>query len=266
MNEIMLRNNVRIFGEGEKTIIFAHGFGCDQNIWKYVTPHFTSEYRIILFDYVGSGKSDIKAYQPERYKTLHGYAQDLREILEALQVDSAVFIGHSVSGMIGVLTSIQRPDLFKCLIMIGPSPRYLNDEPEYFGGFNDNDVKEILDIMEMNFVGWASLNAPILIDYPERLSQQLESSFIAQDPVIMRYFAEATFLSDHRKELLQVTVPSLILQCAEDSIVPIQVGHYLHKNLQNSTLHVIDAKGHYPCLSHPDETAGVIKDYLAQLN
>ncbi|MED4403383.1 alpha/beta fold hydrolase [Metabacillus fastidiosus] len=265
MNNIFVRNNVKIIGEGEKVIIFGHGFGCDQNMWRFITPHFEKEFRLVLFDYVGSGKSDLTAYNREKYSNLHGYKTDLLEIIEALNVEKVIFIGHSVSSMIGMLASIERPECFESLIMIGPSPRYLNDENGYSGGFDERDVIELLNMMEMNFIGWASYLAPIAMNNPDQpmLSQELEASFCSTDPVITRQFAEATFFSDHREDLLKATVPSLILQCAEDSIVPVEVGEYLHRYLKNSTFRMMEAKGHYPHLSHPEETTRFIKEYLS---
>ncbi|MED4534672.1 alpha/beta hydrolase [Metabacillus fastidiosus] len=265
MNNIFVRNNVKVIGEGEKVIIFGHGFGCDQNMWRFITPHFEKEFRLVLFDYVGSGKSDLTAYNREKYSNLHGYKTDLLEIIEVLNVEKVIFIGHSVSSMIGMLASIERPECFESLIMIGPSPRYLNDENGYSGGFDKKDVIELLNMMEMNFVGWASYLAPVAMNNPDRpmLSQELEASFCSTDPVITRQFAEATFFSDHRGDLLKATVPSLILQCAEDSIVPVETGEYLHRHLKNSTFRMMEAKGHYPHLSHPEETIRFIKEYLS---
>lgn len=268
MTNVFERNNIHILGEGEQTIIFGHGFGCEQNIWKYMIPYFEKEFRIVLFDYVGSGKSDKTAYAADRYSDLHGYALDLQEILEALDIHQAIFVGHSVSSMIGLLASIQKPECFRNMILISPSPRYINELPDYYGGFDDKDVQELLKIMEMNFIGWASMNAAALMDNPDRpmLAEHLKSTFCAEDPVIMKNFAQATFLSDHRNELPQVTVPSLIVQCSVDSIVPIEVANYLNNNLKDSTLEVIGARGHYPNLSQPGETARLILNYLAASN
>jgi sigma-B regulation protein RsbQ len=264
VQDIFLRNNVTILGEGKQTIVFGHGFGCSQDIWKYMIPDFLEQFRIVLFDYVGSGKSDCSAYNEQRYSDLNGYAEDLMEVLEALNTEPVIFIGHSVSSMIGLLASVKQPDYFKSLVMIGPSARYMNDLPEYFGGFNDSDIRELLYMMEKNFVGWATASAAALINTPEQptLAKKLEETFHAEDPVIMRNFAEATFMSDHRKDLPKATVSSLIIQCAEDSIVPIEAANYLHENIKNSVLNVIEAKGHYPQLSCPHDTSEVILNYL----
>lgn len=264
MVDVVNRNHVNVIGEGMRTLLFAHGFGCDQSMWQYILPAFEDQYRIVLFDYVGSGKSDLTAYTSEKYGTLRGYMQDVLDIIDALKLDKVTFIGHSVSAMIGMLASLERPDCFDRLVMIGPSPRYLNDVG-YFGGFDPEDITELLDMMEMNFAGWASFMAPLAMNNPERpkLSQELERSFISADPVIAREFAEVTFMSDHRQELPRASVPALIMQCSDDSVVPIEVGAYLHRHLRNSTFRMMEAKGHYPHISHPQETIAVIREYLA---
>lgn len=264
MNDVMKRNNVKIIGEGKETIIFAHGFGCDQNMWKYIAPQFAERYKVVLFDYVGSGNSDITAYESKKYGTLYGYAQDVLNIIEEMNLKNVIFIGHSISSMIGMLAGIQYPDYFEKLIMIGPSPCYLNDKYGYIGGFEENDIKELLTMMEMNFSGWASYMAPLAMDRSKdsKLTQELENSFISTNPRIAREFAEVTFFSDYRDSLQLVKVPTLIIQCANDSIVPIEVGEYLNKNLQNSTLKTMDVRGHYPHISNPLETTKIITDYI----
>lgn len=264
MNDVRVRNKVKVIGEGERTILFAHGFGCDQSMWQYITPSFEQDYKLVLFDYVGSGNSDLSAYSREKYGTFSGYVQDVLDVIDTLGLADIIFVGHSVSSMIGMLASIEQPDLFHKMIMIGPSPRYLNDGEEYFGGFEQSDITELLDMMEMNFAGWAGFMAPMAMNNPELpdLAKDLERSFISTDPVITREFAEVTFCSDHRHELSRATVPTLIMQCSEDSIVPIQVGEYLHKHLKHSTFRLMEAKGHYPHISHPEETIALIQDYI----
>ncbi|WP_430789754.1 alpha/beta fold hydrolase [Virgibacillus flavescens] len=264
MKNTLSRNNVTVFGEGKQTLIFGHGFGGDQSMFKQLTPAFENNFRIILFDHVGSGASDRNSFDEEKYQTLHGYAQDLLEICETLEVENAVFIGHSVSAMIGVLASIQNPDYFERMVMIGPSPHYLNDA-EYKGGFEETDITDLLQMMEMNYVGWASHIAPIAMSNPDRpeLAENLEKSFRSNDPAITQKFLQATLLSDHRNDLADVTIPSLIIQCSDDSFVPAGVGEYLQQNLKNSQLAVMDVKGHYPHISHPDETIAIIKKYLS---
>ncbi|MBJ6360180.1 alpha/beta fold hydrolase [Paenibacillus sp. GCM10012307] len=267
MTDVLLRNHVNILGTGSRTIMFAHGFGCDQDMWRYIVPGFEANYRIVLFDYVGSGKSSLNDYNPCKYSDLQGYAQDVLDIMEALDLNDVIFVGHSVSSMIGMLASIQAQSYFDHIVMLGPSPRYINDLPDYYGGFDKSDIEELLNMMQMNFAGWASYLAPIVMRNPERreLTEELERSFCSRDPHIARQFAEVTFMSDCRASLPDASIPTLILQCSEDSIAPVEVGNYLHNHLKNSTLRLMTAKGHYPHLSHPEETIQFIKEYLANV-
>lgn len=261
---IISRNNITISGKGAKPMIFAPGFGCDQNMWRLVAPFFEEHYRVILFDYVGSGKSDYSAYDSRIYSNLNGYAQDVLEMLDVLDIEDAIFVGHSVGSVIGMLASIQAPDRFEKLIMIGPSPCYLNDLPDYLGGFEREDIVALLDMMEMNYIGWANYLSQIIMkneDRPE-LSRELEESFCSTDPKVAREFAMATFFSDNREDVKKVTVPSLILQCSDDAIAPLEVGQYMHNTLQNSTFNLMNATGHCPHVSHPEETIRLIRDYL----
>jgi sigma-B regulation protein RsbQ len=261
--KIILRNNVKVWGKGSKPMMFAHGFGCDQNMWRFVTPAFENDYKIIVFDYVGSGNSDLKAYNSERYSNLNGYAQDILEICSALNLRDIIFVGHSVSSMIGLLAAIKEPHYFSDLILVGPSARYINDEG-YTGGFERKDIEELLDTMDKNYIGWANFLAPAIMKNPERpeLGQELTQSFCSTDPKIARQFAQATFLSDNRKDLLKLKTPSLIMQCSDDLIAPLEVGDYLHAHLANSTLRVLKATGHCPHMSEPEETIDVMKAYL----
>ncbi|HUF31261.1 MAG TPA: alpha/beta hydrolase [Gemmatimonadaceae bacterium] len=262
--EILRRNNVKMFGRGTQPMLFAHGFGCDQNMWRFITPDFQDEYRIVLFDYVGAGGSDVKAYDAERYGTLEGYARDILDVVEALELDDIIFVGHSVSSMIGVLAANQQPGRFERLILIGPSPRYINESP-YVGGFERADIEGLLDMMDRNFIGWANFLAPAIMkndDRPE-LGEELTASFCSTDPIIARNFAEATFLADNRADLTRVSVPSLLLQCSDDMVAPQEVGEYLHREMPGSTLRVMRATGHCPHMSDPDETVMLIKEYLA---
>ncbi len=265
MNHILKRNNVNIIGSGEQTIVLGHGFGCDQNIWQFITPYFENNYKIILYDYVGSGHSDKTQYDKKRYSDLHGYAKDLEEILDELKINDAIFVGHSVSSMIGVLASIHNPKYFKKMVLISPSPRYINDGNNYYGGFDKQDINEILTFMEMNFLGWASANASALMDNPDKpaLAEQLKDTLSSEDPGIMKDFARATFLTDCRKEVSLVTIPTLIIQCSVDSIVPVEVAHYLNDNIKNSSLKIIEARGHYPHLSMPKITAECIVEFVS---
>jgi sigma-B regulation protein RsbQ len=262
---IIARNNVRVFGQGTQPMLFAHGFGCDQNMWRFVTPAFADDYRIVVFDYVGSGKSDLSAYDAERYGSLAGYAQDALDVIQALDLRDVIFVGHSVSSMVGVLAANAEPGRFAHLIMVGPSPRYVNDPPDYVGGFERRDIEGLLETMEKNYIGWANFLAPAIMKNPDRpeLSQELEASFCSTDPVIARRFAEATFFADNRSDLAAVRVPSLIMQCSDDIIAPSAVGDYLARALPNSTLRVLEATGHCPHMSHPGETIQVIREYLS---
>jgi sigma-B regulation protein RsbQ len=262
--DVLTRNNVRVSGRGTQPMLFAHGFGCDQNMWRYVAPAFEDDYRIVLFDYVGSGKSDLGAYDADRYSRLEGYAQDVLEISRALDLRDVVFVGHSVSSMVGVLAANQEPDRFARLIMVGPSPRYINDPPNYVGGFERADIEGLLEMMDSNYIGWANFLAPAIVKNPDRpeLGEELTASFCSTDPTIARRFAEATFFADNREDLRALRIPALVMQCSEDMIAPPEVGEYVHRSLPGSTLRVLKATGHCPHMSHPEETIQVIREYL----
>jgi sigma-B regulation protein RsbQ len=261
--DVIARNNVRVFGRGTQPMLFAHGFGCDQNMWRLLTPAFEDDYRIVLFDYVGSGHSDLEAYDPTRYATLDGYAQDVLDVVHALDLTDVVLVAHSVSSMVAVLAANQAPERFERLVLIGPSPRYINDDP-YVGGFERADIDGLLEMMDRNFIGWANFLAPAIMKNPDRpeLGEELTTSFCSTDPVVARRFAEATFLSDNRADVPNVRVPSLILQCSEDMVAPLAVGDYLHREMPGSTLRVMEATGHCPHMSHPEETIQLMKEYL----
>jgi sigma-B regulation protein RsbQ len=246
-------------------MLFAHGFGCDQNMWRFVTPAFEGDYKIVLFDYVGSGKSDLQAYSAERYGDLDGYAQDVLDVCAALGLADTIFVGHSVSGVVGMLASIREPERFARLVLIGPSPCYINDPPAYVGGFERADIVGLLDLMEKNYIGWANFLAPVVMKNDEQpeLARELEESFCSTDPKIARRFAEATFLSDNRGDLARVKTPALIMQCSEDAIAPPEVGDFLARHLPQGTLRVMKATGHCPHMSHPAETIQIIKEYLS---
>lgn len=264
-SDILKRNNVNVLGEGTRPMLFAHGFGCDQNMWRLIVPAFESDYKVILFDYVGAGRSDWSAYKPERYGSLNGYAQDILDICEALDLKDVIFVGHSVSSMIGLLAAIKAPERFAHLIFVSPSPSYLNDLPEYHGGFERAEIEGLLGMMDKNYMGWASTLAPLVMQNPERpeLTQELEQSFCSTDPEIARRFAEVTFFSDNRTDLPKAPVPSLIIQCAVDAIAPVDVGEYMHRHMPDSTLQLLKATGHCPHMSHPEETIQEIKAYLS---
>lgn len=260
---VVSRNHVNVLGRGTQPMLFAHGFGCDQNMWRLVTPAFEDEYRVVLFDYVGSGRSDVTAYDAERYSTLDGYARDVLDVVHALDLRDVVLVAHSVSCMVAVLAANQEPDRFERLVLVGPSPRYVNDPP-YVGGFERADIDGLLEMMDHNFLGWANFLAPAIMKNPDRpeLGEELTSSFCSTDPVVARRFAQATFLSDNRADLPAVRVPALLLQCSDDMVAPLEVGEYLHRHMPGSTLRVMSATGHCPHMSHPDETIRLIREYL----
>ena len=245
-------------------MIFAHGFGCDQNMWRFVTPAFEHDYQIVLFDYLGHGRSDASAYDPSRYTSLDGYATDVLDICHALDVHGGVLVGHSVSAMIGALACAREPERFDRLVMIGPSPRYINDD-DYVGGFARADIDELLEALESNYLGWSHAMAPAIMGRPDRpqLEEELANSFCRTDPAIARQFARTTFLSDNRQDLARVGTPTLVLQCSNDVIAPDSVGDFVHRHLRNSVLVHMRATGHCPNLSAPDETIGAIKAFLS---
>ncbi|MEJ7769257.1 MAG: alpha/beta hydrolase [Chitinophagaceae bacterium] len=260
---ILQRNNVKVFGRGSQPMLFAHGFGCDQNMWRFLTPEFGDRYKIISFDYVGCGKSDLQAYNAEKYSNLNGYVQDVLDICHSLDLKNIVFVGHSVSCMIGLLAAIKEPQLFSRLIFVGPSPCYINDTG-YMGGFERKDIEDLLETMEKNYTGWANFLAPIVIPDAElpQLTQELAESFCSLDPVIARNFAEVTFFSDNRNDLSKLKIPTLIIQCSDDLIAPLEVGKYLQSHLALSTMKVLNATGHCPHMSAPRETIQIINEYL----
>lgn len=261
---VLARNNVTVTGSGDRTMIFAHGFGCDQQMWRLVAPAFEADHRVVLFDYVGCGQSDLSSFDAHRYGSLHGYAQDLLDVCAALDVRDAIFVGHSVSSMIGVLAAARQPSCFSTLVMIGPSPRYLDDLPDYVGGFSRSDIEELLSVMDHNYIGWARTLAPVVMGNPQRpeLTTELEHSFCSTDPRVARTFAEATFFGDNRADLASVTVPTLILQVSDDAIAPVSVGRYMHEHIATSTLTILDAQGHCPHLSHAAETISAMRGFL----
>lgn len=261
---VLQRNNVQLYGRGRQTMIFAHGFGCDQNMWRFVAPAFEEHYRLVLFDNVGAGASHLDSFDPVKYGSLHGYAQDIIEILTAVGAREAVFVGHSVSAIIGILAAIEAPALFDRLVLVAPSPSYINDG-DYTGGFSREDIEQMLELLDSNYLGWTSAMAPAIMGNAERplLAEELENSFCRTDPHIARHFARTTFLSDHRADLPKLQQPSLILQCSDDVIAPDEVGRYMHAQMPQSTLVQLRATGHCPNLSSPEETVDAIKSYLA---
>jgi sigma-B regulation protein RsbQ len=262
--DVIARNHVRVTGSGTQPMVFAHGFGCDQNMWRWVAPAFEDDYRVVLFDYVGAGKSDAAAYDPARYATLDGYAEDLLDVVRVLDLTDVIVVGHSVSAMVAVLAANRAPERFAKLVLVGPSPRYVNEPPEYVGGFERADIEGLLEMMDRNFMGWANFLAPAIMKNPDRpeLGEELAESFCSTDPVIARRFAEATFFADNRADLAGVRIPSLVLQCSDDMIAPEAVGEYVHRALPGSTYRRLAATGHCPHMSHPEETIQAIREYL----
>jgi sigma-B regulation protein RsbQ len=258
------RNNVKIQGNGDTAIMFAHGFGCDQNMWRHVTPAFEGRYKIVQFDNVGAGQSDLSAYSYSKYESLQGYADDIIEIARELGLKDAIFVGHSVSAMVGVMASSQAPELFKALVLVAPSPCYI-DDGAYVGGFTKDQIEELLQSLDANHLGWSGAMAPVIMGNPDRteLGEELTNSFCRTDPGIAKHFARTTFMTDSRNILGASHLPSLILQCSDDVIAPLAVGEYLHRNLPRSTLVVMKATGHCPNLSAPEETIAEIAKFLS---
>ncbi len=261
---VVERNNVSLSGRiGARPMVFAHGFGCDQTMWRHVAPAFEDEYRIVLFDHVGAGNSDHSAYSHAKYDSLQSYADDLLELLRELELRDVVFVGHSVSSVIGVLAAAEEPERFARLVLVGPSPRYIDDEG-YVGGFTREDIDGLLESLDSNYLGWSQAMAPAIMGaaQPPELQDELTNSFCRTDPDIARQFAETTFRSDNRADLGSVRVPTLVLQCSEDAIAPPEVGEFVHRAVPGSTFALLDATGHCPHLSAPEETAAAIRSFL----
>jgi sigma-B regulation protein RsbQ len=262
--DVLARNNVAISGQaGGQPMVFAHGYGCDQNMWRFVVPAFEGAYRTVLFDFVGAGGSDLSAYDSRRYGSLEGYAADVLDVIRALDLRDVIFVGHSVSGMIGVLAAAREPDRFAALALVAPSPRYIDDEG-YVGGFTETDIEDLLASLDRNYLGWSSTMAPVIMgnaDRPE-LGAELTASFCRTDPEVAKRFARATFLSDNRADLARVKLPTLVLQCSDDPIAPDSIGDYVHAQIPGSTLVRLRATGHCPNLSAPAETVAAIAAFL----
>jgi sigma-B regulation protein RsbQ len=258
------RFNVTVSGrKNGQPMMFAHGFGCDQHMWRYVAPRFEDEFRVILFDHIGAGGSDLAAYDPDRYDSLGSYAEDVLLICRELDLNEVIFVGHSVSAMIGVLAAAAEPERFAKLVLVGPSPRYI-DDGSYVGGFSESDIAELLDSLESNYLGWSSAMAPVIMGNAERpeLGDELTESFCRTDPQIARQFARVTFLSDNRTDLSKVATPTLVLQCRQDVIAPVAVGEHVAAALADSKLVLLEATGHCPNLSAPDATTAAIADFV----
>ena len=261
----MGKYNISVSGNPDgRPLLFAHGYGCDQNMWRFVAPELASDYRIVLFDYVGAGGSDLAAYDPDRYDSLDGYADDVLEIVRALDLHDVVLVGHSVSSSIGAIAATREPDRFARLVMVCPSPRFINDG-EYVGGFEEHDIDELLESLESNYLGWSGVMAPVIMGTPDRpeLGEELTESFCRTDPEIARRFAQATFRADNRADFGKVPVPTLVLQCTNDVIAPVSVGEYVRDTVPDATLVLLDATGHCPHLSAPEQTTAAIRAFLA---
>lgn len=265
--DVRTRNNVVVTGDPNGPVmVLAHGFGCDQNLWRLVTPALARDHRVVLFDHVGAGGSDLSAWDPCRYASLHGYAQDVLDLCAGLDLHEVVFVGHSVSAMIGVLAANRVPERFAKLVLLTPSPRYL-DDGDYHGGFTPADIDELLESLDSNYLGWSAAMAPVIMGNPDRpeLGHELTDSFCRTDPAIASVFARTTFLSDNRADLAEVTLPTLVVECARDVIAPRQVGAYVHARIPGSTLVTLDATGHCPQLSAPKTTAEAILSFTRDL-
>lgn len=264
--EIIERNNVRESGADGPLLLLAHGFGCDQNMWRFVMPELERDFRVIAFDYVGSGRSLATAYDRRRYASLEGYAEDIVEICDALDLSEVTLVGHSVSSMIGLIASLRVPPRFARIAMVCPSPCFLNQPPAYFGGFERSDLQALLDLMDRNYIGWAQYLAPLVIGThsPQVLQGELAESFCSTDPRIARNFAEATFFSDHRALLAQSRHPTLILQSSVDVLAPPEVGAYMHAHMPASRLQVIEAEGHCLHMTHPQAVVDALRQFVAE--
>ena len=264
MPNTLTRNNVTISGNPlGQPLIFAHGFGCGQGAWRYVIPQFEEHYKVIAFDHVGSGGSDVTAYDRGKYDSLNGYADDILEIIAELELEDVIYVGHSVSSMMGVLAANRAPELFAKLILVGPSPRYV-DDGSYKGGFTQDAIDGLIDSLDSNYLGWSSLMAPVIMGNPERpeLGAELTASFCAVNPAIAGQFARATFLGDNRRDLAEVTVPTLVLQSSDDVIAPVEVGEFVRDSIPGSTYVVMTSRGHVPNLSDPEQVAANIRSFI----
>lgn len=262
---IIERNNVHVLGDNGPVMLYAHGFGCNQRMWDRVTPAFAESHRQVLFDYVGSGQSDISAFDATRYATLQGYAQDVLDVCDALGLTSGVtFVGHSVSCSMGLLASIARPALFERMVLLGPNPCFLNQAPDYAGGFEREDLEGLLSLMDQNYIGWANYLAPVVTaeGADGAATLELSNSFCSTDPTAAKVFAAATFFADNRADLPQVNVPSLVIQHRNDALAPVGVGEYVHQHLKGSVLKMLEVSGHCGHMSHPSLVVEAMRDFV----
>ena len=263
-DDLTARNNIKILGDGKQVMLMAHGFGCDQQMWRFLIPEFREQYTIVLFDYVGSGASDIEAYSKKKYADLKGYAQDIVEIISAFNLQDVILVGHSVSGIISFLAAQLVPEKISSLIMVCPSPCFLNLPPDYYGGFNEEDLSELIDLMDKNYIGWAQYLAPLVTGDTDSdsITEEFTESFCSTNPVTAKNFAKATFFSDYRTLLPHNKHPVLLLQSENDALAPLVVGEYMKTHTPKSVLKIIEAKGHCLHMTHPAEVAVQIKQFL----
>ena len=265
-SEIVTRNNINIVGQGEHTLLLAHGFGCDQTVWRFLVPLLSEKYRLVLFDYVGSGQSDTSAYNAKKYSSLEGYAQDIVDICETLELENVSVVAHSVSSIITAIVAQQSPGLISNITMICPSPCFLNLPPDYLGGFDEQDLHELIALMDQNYIGWSNYLAPLVAgsSNPEVFTQELASSFCSTNPVMAKNFAKATFFADYRHLLPNITKPVSIIQSKIDALASISVGQYMHKNIPHSTISIIEAEGHCLHMTHPQQVADKVEAFLVE--
>ncbi|GHJ57953.1 hydrolase [Nocardioides sp. OK12] len=264
----LTRHHVSVTGRHDAPpLVLVHGFGCDQHMWRYVAPAFEDSHRVVLMDLIGAGGGDLSGYDSERYSELEGYAADITAVVRELDLHGAVLVGHSVSAMLVAMTQLEEPERVAGLVMVAPSPRYI-DEPGYTGGFGEEDVDELLDSLAGNYLGWSSAMAPAIMGNSERpeLGEELTESFCRMDPAVARRFATATFRSDSRDLLPRIGVPTLVLQCTDDVIAPVAVGEYVAEQVPDGRLVMLEATGHCPNLSAPEATTRAIASFLDDLD
>lgn len=266
-DDVILRNNVKIIGTGQQVMLLAHGFGCNQLMWRFLTPELSNQYKIVLFDYVGSGSSNLAAYSRQKYADLEGYAQDIIDICTTLDLQNVVLVGHSVSSIISLIAAQQIPQRIHSLVMVCPSPCFLNHPPDYMGGFNREDLTELIDLMDKNYIGWAQYLAPLVAGNTDKdfVSNELTESFCSTNPITAKNFAKATFFSDYRSLLPLNTHPVLLLQSQTDALASLFIGDYMHKHTSKSVLQVVQAKGHCLHMTHPQQVAGHIQQFIQAL-
>ena len=262
LEETLVRNNVTVTGSGDRTLLLAHGFGCDQTMWRFLTPHLRDRYRIVAFDYVGCGRSDPKAFSSSRYADLDGYAQDIIDVCDALELSDITLVGHSVSAMTGLMAAISAPARIGKLVMVCPSPYFLNDPPDYFGGFERADLEELIGLMDQNYIGWANQLAPLVMGADGlSLVDELAHSFCSTDPVFAKAFARATFFSDCRGLLAKAKQPTLVLQSSNDSLAAVSVGQFVQARMQRARLEIVEASGHCLHMTHAEAIAPGIERF-----